>query len=76
MGEFIRSCRLCKKPMESSSFTMCNTCLTEINSVQSFVIKNPHVSIERISEQTGVPCNKVEQLVELGLNVNVESHVH
>lgn len=76
MGEFVRSCRLCEKPMESSPFTMCNNCLTEVNLVQSFVVKHPHVSIERISLETEVSCDKVEQLVELGLGgkTNVAFH--
>lgn len=78
MGELIRSCRLCKKSMESSPFTMCNTCLMEINRVQSFVVKHPHVSIEKISQETEVPYDKVEQLVKLGLSEkdNQESHAH
>ncbi|ASN06631.1 hypothetical protein [Virgibacillus necropolis] len=78
MGEIVRNCRLCKKPMESSPFTMCNTCLMESNRVQSYVIKHPHVSIERISEQTEVPYVKVELMVKLGLNEKdtVESQAH
>lgn len=68
MVEIVRSCRLCKKTMESSPFTMCNTCLAEINRVQSFVIKHPHVSIETISLETEVSYVKVKQLVELGLS--------
>lgn len=68
MGEFVRSCRLCKTLMESSPFTMCKTCLTEVNRVQGFVVKHPHVSVERISQATDVPYNKVEQLVKLGLS--------
>ncbi|WP_404451619.1 hypothetical protein LG329_14940 [Virgibacillus necropolis] len=68
MGEIVRDCRLCKKPMESSPFTMCNSCLMESNRVQSFVIKHPHVSIERISQETEVPHDKVELMVKLGLS--------
>ncbi|ASK60916.1 hypothetical protein CFK37_01160 [Virgibacillus phasianinus] len=68
MGELVRNCRLCQKQMESSPFTMCSKCLTESNRVQSFVAKHPHVSIERISNETEVPYDKVEQMVMLGLN--------
>ncbi|MFZ3577357.1 hypothetical protein [Virgibacillus sp. DJP39] len=68
MGEFVRNCRLCKEPIESTPFALCATCLLESNRVQSFVIKYPHVSIERISEETEVPSDKVKQMVKLGSN--------
>lgn len=68
MGEFVRNCRLCQKPMETSPFKMCTTCLTESNRVQSFVIKHPHVSVERISRETEVSYEKVKLMVKLGLS--------
>lgn len=68
MEKFVRECRLCKKLMESSPFTMCTSCLFESNRVQSFVLKHPHVSTERISQETEVPHEKVELMVKLGWN--------
>ncbi|MFB4167037.1 hypothetical protein [Virgibacillus sp. JSM 102003] len=66
MGEFIRNCRLCKKQMESGPFMMCTTCLVESDRIRSFIVKNPHVSIEEISLATNVSVEKVEQMIDLG----------
>ena len=68
MEEFVRNCRLCKAPMESSPFTMCSACLNESEQVRQFISKHPLVSIEEISRTTGITFDKVEQMVELGLN--------
>lgn len=68
MGEIVRNCRLCKEPMESSPFTMCATCLFESEQVRHFISKHPLVKIEEISRATNVSFEKVEQMVELGLN--------
>ncbi|MFC4559103.1 hypothetical protein ACFO3D_12970 [Virgibacillus kekensis] len=66
MGTFIRNCRLCKKPMESSPFMMCPTCLVESDRVRSFVAKCPKVSVEEIASATNVEKEKVENMVNLG----------
>lgn len=78
MGEFVRNCRLCKEPMESSPFMMCATCLNESNTVRSFIRKNPQVSLEEISRSTNVPYEKVQAMVKLGLSskTDFESNVH
>ncbi|MFA1819881.1 hypothetical protein ACDX78_06755 [Virgibacillus oceani] len=67
MGELVRNCRLCQQPMERSPFMLCMTCLTETDRVQSFIRKNPLVSIEEISRSTNVPYEKVEKMVHLGV---------
>ncbi|WP_164215970.1 hypothetical protein [Virgibacillus sp. YIM 98842] len=69
MGELVRNCRLCKQPMESSPFMLCTTCLTETDKVQSFIKKNPLVSIEEISRWTNVPCEKVKKMAHLGVEL-------
>lgn len=66
MGDFVRNCRLCKEPMESSPFIMCPTCLKDSELIRSYVQKNPHVTLEDISKSTNVPIEKVEKMVSLG----------
>lgn len=68
MGAFVRNCRLCKEPMESSPFMMCTTCLSESEKVRNFIKKNPLVSVVEISRSTSVAIKKVESMVKLGLN--------
>ena len=68
MEAFVRHCRLCNEPIESSPFTMCTTCLYESEQVRQFISKHPLVSIEEISRATNIPLQKVEQMAELGLN--------
>lgn len=68
MGEFIRNCRLCKKQMESGPFMMCTTCLVESDRIRSFIAKKPHVSVEEISLATNVSVEKVERMIDLGVN--------
>lgn len=68
MGEFIRNCRLCKKQMESGPFMMCTTCLVESDRIRSFITKKPHVSVEEISLATNVSVEKVERMIDLGVN--------
>lgn len=68
MGAFVRKCRLCKEPMESSPFMMCTTCLSESEKVRNFIKKNPLVSVEEISRSTNIAIEKVESMVKLGLN--------
>ncbi|SEQ39829.1 hypothetical protein SAMN05216232_2281 [Virgibacillus subterraneus] len=70
MGEFIRNCRLCRKQMESGPFMMCTTCLVESDRIRSFITKNPYVSVEEISLATNVSVEKVERMVDLGVNKN------
>ncbi|GAB3060823.1 hypothetical protein [Virgibacillus ainsalahensis] len=65
MGRFVRNCRLCEEPMESSPFMMCTTCLTESDRVRSFIRKNPHVSVQEISQETNVPQLKIENMIKL-----------
>jgi hypothetical protein len=67
MGELVRNCRLCKQPMESSPFMLCMTCLAETDRVQSFIRKNPLVSMEEISRSTNVSLEKVEKMAHLGV---------
>ncbi|RDW18152.1 hypothetical protein CWR48_11225 [Oceanobacillus arenosus] len=66
MEDFVRNCRLCELPMNSSPFSMCPTCLNDNNNVQNFIYKNPLVSIEEIAQFTSVPIEKVAKLVDLG----------
>jgi len=54
--------------MESSPFMMCPACLKDSEQIRSFIVKNPLVSIEEISQATGVAFGKVEKMVSLGLN--------
>lgn len=68
MVGFVRNCRLCKEPMESSPFMMCTTCLSESEKVRNFIKKNPLVSVEEISLSTNVTFEKVNSMVKLGLN--------
>ncbi|MBP1947377.1 hypothetical protein [Virgibacillus litoralis] len=68
MGEFIRNCRLCMKQMESGPFMMCTTCLVESDRIRSFISKKPYVSVEEISLATNVSVEKVERMVDLGVN--------
>lgn len=67
MRGLVRNCRLCKQPMESSPFMLCATCLAETDRVQSYIRKNPLVTIAEISQSTEVPLEKVNRLVHLGL---------
>ncbi|WP_339228892.1 hypothetical protein NSQ77_03755 [Oceanobacillus sp. FSL K6-2867] len=78
MKEFVRNCRLCKKPMKSSPFMMCPTCLRDSEQIRSFIQKNPHVSVTEISRYTKVPLEKVESMVYLGYNSKneLESELH
>lgn len=68
MVDFVRNCRLCGESMESSPFMMCPACLKDSEQIRSFIVKNPLVSIEEISQATGVAFGKVEKMVSLGLN--------
>lgn len=68
MREFVRNCRLCKEPMETSPFALCPTCLMESEQIRLYIAKNPHVSICEIARSTKVPYQKVESMVHLGLN--------
>ncbi|UJL47531.1 hypothetical protein KFZ58_06585 [Virgibacillus sp. NKC19-16] len=65
MAAFIRNCRLCKEPMESSPFMMCETCLRETDRVRNFIRKNPHVSIKEISLSTDIPQEKAQNMIKL-----------
>lgn len=65
MGEIVRNCRLCKEPMESSPFMMCQTCLIQSDRVRHFISKNQHVSVEEISLLTNVPQEKIQNMVKL-----------
>ncbi|APC47394.1 hypothetical protein [Virgibacillus halodenitrificans] len=75
MGEFVRNCRLCKEPMESSPFMMCPTCLIEGDRVRSFIRKHPLVSVEEISTSTNVDVEKVKNMVKLGLSSKHENKI-
>lgn len=68
MRDFVRNCRLCGEPMESSPFMTCPTCLKDSEQIRNFILKNPHVSIEEISRSTDVAFEKVEKMVQIGLN--------
>ncbi|WP_343272047.1 hypothetical protein [Lentibacillus songyuanensis] len=68
MDVFARTCRLCELPMESSPFMMCPACLKASDKVRHFITKHPHVSIEQIVQETHVPTEQVEKMVQLGWN--------
>ncbi|WP_106498149.1 hypothetical protein [Lentibacillus sp. Marseille-P4043] len=68
MGKFLRNCRLCQRPMESSPFMMCATCLKDSDKVRNFSVKHPYVSVEEIAQETQVSFAKVNNMVKLGLN--------
>lgn len=74
MDNFIRNCQLCKKPMESSPFMMCTTCLVDSNRVRSVIVKTPHVSVEEISSATDVSIEKVECMVNLGFKKETKAY--
>ncbi|PAV29816.1 hypothetical protein CIL05_10655 [Virgibacillus profundi] len=78
MGEIVRNCRLCKVPMESSPFPMCENCLKERDRVRSFITKNQFASVEEISLSTNVPREKVEKMAKLGVNPksDLETNIH
>lgn len=63
----LKTCRLCKVEMKTSPFAMCDTCLTDSNRIQNYIIKHPHVSIEQISLAADVPHEKVTNMVKLGI---------
>lgn len=67
MGEIMRNCRLCAKPMESSPFMMCVTCLRDSEKVKNLIAKHPYVSVEQIARETNVSLEKIDKMVELGL---------
>lgn len=67
MQDTLKTCRLCKTEMKTSSFAMCGTCLIDTDRIHSYIIKHPHVSIEQISLATDVPYEKVERMVKLGI---------
>ncbi|WP_077324940.1 hypothetical protein [Virgibacillus siamensis] len=73
MGAFVRNCRLCKQPMESSPFMLCKTCLVERDSVRSYIAKRPHVSLKEIADSTNVPYEKVRNMVNLGVSIGKEN---
>lgn len=73
MADFVRNCRLCGESMESSPFMMCPICLKDSEQIRNFIVKNPHVSVEDISQATDVPFVKVEKMVSLGLNRKTDS---
>ncbi len=63
----VRNCRLCKVPMKTSPFAMCDTCLKESDRIKNYIIKHPHVSIEQISIATEVSYEKVKRMAKLGI---------
>jgi len=67
MGELVRNCRLCKQSMQGSPFMLCMTCLAETDKVQSFIRKNPLVSMDEISRSTNVSLEKVKKMAHLGV---------
>ncbi|GAA0595751.1 hypothetical protein GCM10009001_09850 [Virgibacillus siamensis] len=73
MGTFVRNCRLCREPMESSPFMMCTKCLVESDHVRTYIVKHPHVSLEEIAHSTDVPLEKVKNMVNLGISIRKEN---
>ncbi|MUV36652.1 hypothetical protein JNUCC1_00455 [Lentibacillus sp. JNUCC-1] len=68
MERFVRSCRLCKREMEASPFTMCRECLQDSERIRQYTLSHPHASVDEIAESTAVSYSKVLNMIQLGMS--------
>lgn len=73
MREIVRNCRLCQESMTHSPFMFCTVCLKDSEQVWNFIKKNPYVSVKDISVATGICFDKVERMINFGLERNAKT---